>query len=399
MRQHFHYSRLFCQVVGFALPMTYNSFVSASAFSRLNLVLSMAGLYIAGMLSLSHLLNIQLPCGIGTGCDLITQDPRSQLLGVPFAYYGLLGYLVICVISIVRLLAPSLMSSFLHGAGYVLSFIGLGVSFALTTYSVTSFHAICTWCIASAVTMSLLFVSHAWQSLQEARPGRSLRALDGSLLVVLLAVLGVSLTQSALSLKVRARTFDVTKADLKKKEITSEVLTQGHFRGPDNAPVLIVMFGDLTCPVCRAGYLHLTDLMRKRRDFSLVFRHLPLRIHPTALPAAVVSEMAAERGRFWEFADSCYRDYLYEVDDFIRAAGKLGLDAAEVRRRLADRSDPARELVDDDLELAHRMGLHSTPSVFALCDGFDIEPIAYSGAEDMIEVFLKARAQQHAGTH
>jgi len=57
------------------------------------------------MLSMSHLMGIQLPCGTGSGCGLVTNDRRSFLLGIPIAYFGLAAYIGFVILSAARLLA------------------------------------------------------------------------------------------------------------------------------------------------------------------------------------------------------------------------------------------------------------------------------------------------------
>ncbi|SDM30612.1 Na+/H+ antiporter NhaA [Nonomuraea jiangxiensis] len=88
-----------------------------------------------------------------------------------------------------------------------------------------------------------------------------------------------------------------------------------HVRGPADARVTIVEYGDFECPYC--GRLHpvLEELLRKHADVRLVFRHFPLRtLHPRAAPAAIVSEAAAERGRFWEMHDVLYDNQRFLTD-------------------------------------------------------------------------------------
>src|SRR4051794_33622351 len=128
--------------------------MTSGVLARVNVLLAFAGLFIATMLSLSHLLDIELPCGLGSGCDVVTRDSRSQLMGIPFAYFGLAAYAVIAVVTLVRVFNPSLKPKLIHTTGYALSFLGLLVSIALTVFSVRTIHALCTWCLASAVTMS-----------------------------------------------------------------------------------------------------------------------------------------------------------------------------------------------------------------------------------------------------
>ena len=91
-----------------------------------------------------------------------------------------------------------------------------------------------------------------------------------------------------------------------------ELLDGGNTRGPANAPVKIVMFSDLWCSVCRAVHGPLMDYQSAHPDHvQVIFRHRPLygiRGHETSETAAILSEIAAEQGKFWSFVDRLYRE-------------------------------------------------------------------------------------------
>ena len=93
------------------------------------------------------------------------------------------------------------------------------------------------------------------------------------------------------------------------------VTSADHIRGPAQAPVTLVEYGDYECPYC--GLAHpvvqriLDDLGPRLR---FVFRHFPLsQVHPNAEPAAEAAEFAGARGRFWEM-----HDRLFENQDRLR---------------------------------------------------------------------------------
>ncbi len=359
--------------------------MTSGAYARLNVALSFVGLFIASMLSLSHFMGIELPCGQVNGCDLVTQDPRTQLLGIPFAYYGLFGYSVIALISLVRLFAPTYRRRELHAAGYVFSLVGLFVSIGLTLFSVRSIHALCTWCIGSAVTMSLLFVSHSLASMRDPKEVAGHSALDGVWVVTLACAVMAGLMTGATDLRKAELTSIPSKATL--GELNEEELlpADAHVRGPESAHATVVMFGDLTCPVCREAYQNVTDLMTRRHDFRFAFRQLPLPFHPLARPAALISEMAAEKGRFWDFATACYAGYPDSVDDLVKLGVGVGLDSATIRKRMKDQDDRAALALERDAQVTEKLDLHSTPSVYILIDGYYPEPIAYRGIEEMLD--------------
>ncbi|KAB8189331.1 Na+/H+ antiporter NhaA [Nonomuraea phyllanthi] len=101
-----------------------------------------------------------------------------------------------------------------------------------------------------------------------------------------------------------------------------------HVRGPKGAKVTIVEYGDFECPYCGRLQPVLEELRRKNSDIRVVFRHFPIRtLHPRAASAAIVSEAAADRGRFWEMHDILFDNQRFLTDaDLEHYAAELDVD-------------------------------------------------------------------------
>ncbi|MGV9381597.1 Na+/H+ antiporter NhaA [Nonomuraea sp. NPDC003707] len=110
--------------------------------------------------------------------------------------------------------------------------------------------------------------------------------------------------------------------------LTVPVGPTDHVRGPEDAKITIVEYGDFECPYC--GRLHpvLEEILRKNPDVRMAFRHYPIRtLHPRAASAAIVSEAAADQGRFWEMHDILYDNQRFLTDsDLEHYAAELGID-------------------------------------------------------------------------
>jgi protein-disulfide isomerase len=96
-----------------------------------------------------------------------------------------------------------------------------------------------------------------------------------------------------------------------------------------------------------------------------VFRHFPVRSsHPRAWAAACAAEAAGAQGRFWEMHDSLFSDQSRLDDPHLweRArALELELDRFDADRR----SEPVIARVRRDFESGVRVGVVTTPTVFA----------------------------------
>ena len=77
-----------------------------------------------------------------------------------------------------------------------------------------------------------------------------------------------------------------------------------HWRGPEDAPVTLVEYGDFECPYCGIAEPVIRELLADFGDLRYVWRHLPLSdVHPYAELAAEAAEAAAAQGKFWEMHD------------------------------------------------------------------------------------------------
>ncbi len=138
-----------------------------------------------------------------------------------------------------------------------------------------------------------------------------------------------------------------------------------HVRGPDDAPVTLVEYGDFQCPYCGDAYPVVQKLAERFGDsLRFVFRHMPLDdLHPRAPAAARASEAAAAQGRFWEMHDRLFEHQHQLSDADLRDhAGAIGLDVERFERDLGDPGYAAR--IDADLSSGTGSGVPSTPRFF-----------------------------------
>ena len=137
-----------------------------------------------------------------------------------------------------------------------------------------------------------------------------------------------------------------------------------HIRGPLEAPVTLVEYGDFECPYCGRAESVVRELLRDFADVRYVWRHLPLSdVHTHAQLAAEASEAAAQQGAFWEMYDLllAHQDAL-DLDDLIGYAAELQLDGERFANDLSARVGAER--VADDVDSADLSGVSGTPTFF-----------------------------------
>jgi protein-disulfide isomerase len=137
-----------------------------------------------------------------------------------------------------------------------------------------------------------------------------------------------------------------------------------HTRGPTDAPVTVVEYGDFECPYCGRAEPVVRELLSDFADVQYVWRHLPLNdVHPRAQLAAEAAEAAAAQDAFWEMHDLLldHQDAL-GPRDLIGYADQLGLDLERFTNDLQEHAGAAR--IADDVDSADLSGVSGTPTFF-----------------------------------
>ena len=128
-------------------------------------VVAAAGLAIAGYLTVVHYAGGTPVCAVAHGCATVQQSAYAELGGVPVALLGLLGYVAILVTLARDGEAARTATAFLALAGF-------GFSAWLTYVEVARLDAICSWCVGSAICMTLLAALSVGRMLAAPPPGR-----------------------------------------------------------------------------------------------------------------------------------------------------------------------------------------------------------------------------------
>jgi len=244
-------------------------------------------------------------------------------------------------------------------------------------------------------TVSLLIANLAFR-------GRDLaEAKLGVLISIVLAPLiakTVLFMWRRMPVAVRARQLSGTADDL--LDLCEEIdLEVDHWRGPEDALVTIVEYGDFECPYCgRAEPVVRELLARWGDDLRYVWRHLPLSdVHPSAQKAAEASEAASVQGRFWEMYELLLAHTSTFTDaDLTAYAEQLGLD---VDRFWADiERHAAASRIARDVASADASGVTGTPTFFINrrrhYGAYDVETLSTAVAAARTRASLLAVARQ-----
>jgi uncharacterized membrane protein len=134
--------------------------MSVRALRIILTVLTLAGLGVASYLTYVHYAGIKPACTLGESCTKVQTSVYSELLGVPVALIGLLGYIAI----LGSLVAPENETTRFVTMAFTL--LGFGFSAYLTYRELFSIHAICEECASSAVIMTIMVCLSVWRFLR-----------------------------------------------------------------------------------------------------------------------------------------------------------------------------------------------------------------------------------------
>jgi protein-disulfide isomerase len=159
-----------------------------------------------------------------------------------------------------------------------------------------------------------------------------------------------------------AKPFDAAKKALEKG-------VTGPSRGPKDAPVTIVEFGDLQCPACKAAQPAIEALVAAEPNARFVFQNFPLEMHNWAAKGAAYADCVghASNEAFWKFIAKTYEaqgDITAENADekltaLADASGVKGADTAVCAGTPVTQSH-----VDASIALGKSVNVTGTPTLF-----------------------------------
>jgi uncharacterized membrane protein len=114
-------------------------------------VLCLIGIGIAGYLTYVHYAGLKVLCLSSGGCETVQASRYAKLGGIPVATLGLVGYILI-------LGSLAWRSETGRAVGFGLALFGFCFSMYLTYRELFTIHAICQWCVSSAVVMTIVVI-------------------------------------------------------------------------------------------------------------------------------------------------------------------------------------------------------------------------------------------------
>lgn len=140
--------------------------------------------------------------------------------------------------------------------------------------------------------------------------------------------------------------------------------SQSPYKGPVDAPVVIVEYTDFQCPYCARLGATLDQVMALYPGkIKVVYKSFPLSSHKYSWQAATTAVAADKKGKFWKVYKEIFANYNRINEAKLKEIrNRFGLDTPEFEALM--NSPEIRSRVATDRNEGIRVGVQGTPTVF-----------------------------------
>ena len=120
-------------------------------------ILAFCGLSDSIYLTQNEVSNTPLVCNVNnlSGCNIVASSQYAHLFGIPLAGYGAVFYAIIFIVAALEIV---FFDQLLRRALQAFSLIGVLISLYLTFIEIFVIHALCIYCLASALVAAAIFI-------------------------------------------------------------------------------------------------------------------------------------------------------------------------------------------------------------------------------------------------
>lgn len=319
-------------------------------------------------------------------CDGIAQTIHSQFLGIPLAFWGMFLYLFIIFLVFVDKLKKIKFLRFLkvfkHPLAYIsaLGFISFIISMVLASISLFEIKKVCILCV---FTYFLNLIIAAIATDFEAGILESFRLSMRDFIValkvkkylislIILLFLGVSfLTYTRLSYRFapQVKRYESIKqyANIK----VNPFKVNGNILGDANAKLVVYVYTDYRCPICRVYNVMLCRAAQELGGFKMIHKNLPLDMecnkhipkpfHEGACMLAKYSIAAENQKRFWEFNSELFEKQPKDEGAVLKLAKSMRFNTIKLRQDA--NSITTGKKLNQDIESAIEFKIDGTPTI------------------------------------
>ncbi len=123
-----------------------------------SVALAVVGIGVALYMTYVEFSSAQAVCGPIGDCNSVQKSVYARILGVPVGLIGVLGYLAILAAWLYRRLRQDSLAGYAPAGIFGMTAFGTLFSIYLTFLEIFVIHAVCIWCLSSAIIMTLLML-------------------------------------------------------------------------------------------------------------------------------------------------------------------------------------------------------------------------------------------------
>jgi protein-disulfide isomerase/uncharacterized membrane protein len=315
-----------------------------------------------------------------TGCS-VTAGRFGDIAGVPVATIGAAGALATAVVAAIAWSRRARYEDPFRQALWALAASSVAASLVMATISLSE-GSWCPFCVAwYGINAALAWL--AWKIRDpHTRWADTIDDTLGAPAIVAALVFATAIVPTMmwygrrkveLQAERDAEIVPMLVAELKKTPPRDLPLAGAPAKGPDDAEVVLVEFGDFECSHCARLFETLSEYTATTdRRVKVIFAHYPIGaacnpdvqdLHKHACAAATAAECASQQGKFWEYAGQLFANQAdLEDDDLGDYATKVGLDITAYEACLRDPATAAR--IAQDIRLGGEIEITGTPTFF-----------------------------------
>ncbi len=238
------------------------------------------------------------------------------------------------------------------------------------------------------------------KALEEAEASHAMRSkrlrqlgIIATVVVVAIVVIAVAASGGGGSTPPKSGSTAEKQAIATVDQTVADVPQSGNVLGDPNAPVTLVYFGDLECPICREFTLGaLPQIIQKwvrTGKLKIEYRSLETATRePETFKTQQVAALAAgKQDKMWHFIELFYHEQGEEDSGYVTESYLQGLarqvPGLNLSQWSTDRNDPAlANQVATDAQVANNEGFTGTPSFLIGKTGGALQKFEYSSLTD-----------------
>jgi len=122
-----------------------------------SIVVAVVGIIDALYLSYVKIAHQEVYCGGSGACDTVNNSPYAEISGIPIAYLGLGAYIIILILLLLEN-RGDFWANYSPMIVFGMTLAGMLYSIYLTYIELAVLHAVCPYCVVSAIAITVLFI-------------------------------------------------------------------------------------------------------------------------------------------------------------------------------------------------------------------------------------------------